>query len=349
MKTMRAITIALTMSALGACARPAQDAPAAAAAPVRVETAAASQMQERLSAFGEVEISPDHSRTISLSYDAVVVSLRAAPGQTVRSGAPLLEVRPTPAVVLEQRRALEELRFARADHDRVVRLRGQSLATNAELAAAQQALANAEAAADDLGARIGSGGVRVIRAPIAGLVEAIDVEAGAIINAGAPLARVGDAESLQARFGVEIEDLGAISQGASTIVRDLRGDVSSEGRVSRVLRRIDPATRLAEVTVALPANASFLPGTPVRGEIAIGAPREAISLPRGAIVYDGETASVFVVQGTTAHKTEVRTGAELGDRIEITSGLEIGQVVIVEGGATLEDGAAIAVQQSGPP
>jgi len=346
---MTTIIIAMIIGALGACARPTQDAPAAAAAPVRVEGVAASQLQERVSAFGEIEIAPDHSRTISLSYDAVVVALRAAPGQTVRSGAPLLEVRPTPATVLEQRRALEELRFARADHDRVVRLRGQSLATNAELAAARQALANAEAAADDLGARIGSGGVRIIRAPIAGLVEAIDVEAGAIINAGVPLARVGDAESLQARLGVEIEDLGAMAPGASTIVSDLRGDVSSEGRVSRVLRRIDPATRLAEVTVALPANASFLPGTPVRGEIAIGAPRQAISLPRGAIVYDGATASVLVVQGTNAHKVEVRTGVEFGDRIEITNGLEVGQTVIVEGGATLDDGAAIAVQQGGAP
>lgn len=347
MKAMFVIAIA-TAIALSACGPPAQDAAPAAAAPVRVETTAASQRQERLSAFGEIEISPDHSRTISLSYDAIVVILRAAPGQTLPSGAPLLEVRPTPAVVLEQRRALEELRFARADHDRVVRLRGQSLATNAELAAAQQALANAEAAVNDLGARIGQGGVRVIRAPIAGLVEAIDVEAGAVVNAGTPLARVGDAQSLQARFGVEIEDLGAIAQNASTIVRDLRGEVSAEGRVSRVLRRIDPATRLAEVTVALPANASFLPGTPVRGEIAIGAPREVITLPRGAIVYDGETASVFLVQGTSAHKIEVRTGAEFGDRIEITSGLEIGQVVIVEGGATLEDGAAVTVQQNAP-
>lgn len=349
MKTMTVITIALAVGALGACAPPAQNAPAAAAAPVRVETAAASLRQQRLSAFGEIEISPDHSRTISLSYDAVMVALRAAPGQTVPRGAPLLEVRPTPTVVLEQRRAMEELRFARADHDRVTRLRGQNLATNAELAAAQQALANAEATANDLGARIGSGGVRIIRAPIAGLVEAIDVQAGAIINAGAPLARVGDAQSLQARFGVEIEDLSSIAQGASTIVRDLRGDVSTEGGVSRVLRRIDPATRLAEVTVALPINASFLPGTPVRGEIAVGAPREVITLPRVAIVYDGETASVFVVQGTSAHKIEVRTGAEFGDRIEVTSGLEIGQAVIVEGGATLEDGAAIAVQQSGAP
>ncbi len=349
MRKTYAITIALALAALSACARPAADAPAAPAAPVKVETAATSPRQERLSAFGEIEISPDHARTISLSYDVIVVALRAAPGQTVASGAPLLEVRPTPATVLEQGRALEALRFARADHARVARLRGQNLATNSDLAAAEQALANAEATVNDLGARIGSGGVRVVRAPIAGLVEAMDVEAGAIINAGAPLARVGDAQSLQARFGVEIEDLSAIAQGASTIVRDLRGDVSAEGRVSRVLRRIDPATRLAEVTVGLPANASFLPGTPVRGEIALGAPREAITVPRGALVYDGETASVFIVRDNNAHKIEVRTGAEFGDRIEIASGLEIGQIVIVEGGATLEDGAAIAIQQSTTP
>lgn len=344
MRMIAATMLALSLVGVSACSRPAKDAPTAAAAPVRVETAAASARQQRLSAFGEVEISPDHARTISLSYDAVVVSLLVAPGQTVRSGAPLMEVRPTPAVALEQRRALEALRFARADHARVARLRGENLATNTELAAAEQTLANADAVVNDLGARIGSGGVRVIQAPISGLVEALNVEAGAIVTAGAQLARVGDARNLQARFGVEIEDLNAIAQGASTIVRDLRGEVSAEGRVLRVLRRIDPATRLAEVTVALPANASFLPGAPVRGEIAIGAPRDVITLPRGAIVYDGETASVFVVQQAVVRKVEVRTGAEFGDRIEVVGGVELAQQIVVDGGATLEDGARVSVQ-----
>lgn len=350
MKARRVWSAAIALGLLlGACGPATQDAPTAAGAPVRVEVAAASERQERLAAFGTIEISPDHSRTISLSYDAVIVALRAASGQAVASGAPLIEVRPTPAVVLEQRRALEALRFAREDHARVTRLRAQSLATNADLAAAQQALAVAEATANDLDARIGAGGVRVIRAPIAGLVEALDVEAGAIVPAGAPLARVGDAQSLQARFGVEIEDLAAIAQGASTHVQDLRGEVSVEGRVARVLRRIDPTTRLAEATVTLPADASFLPGAPVRGEIAIGPPRTVITLPRAAIVYDGENAGVFVVQQNTARRIGVRTGAEFGDRIEIVSGLELGQEVIVEGGASLADGAAVTVEAPAAP
>lgn len=335
---------------LGACGPAAREAPAAAAgAPVRVERAAASERQERLAAFGTIEISPDHSRTISLSYDAVIVALRAAPGQAVASGAALIEVRPTPAVVLEQRRALEALRFARADHARVARLRAQSLATNADLAAAEQALAVAEATANDLDARIGAGGVRVIRAPIAGLVEALDVEAGAIVPAGALLARVGDAQSLQARFGVEIEDLAAIAPGASTIVEDLRGEVSVEGRVARVLRRIDPTTRLAEATVTLPAEASFLPGAPVRGQIAIGSPRNVITVPRAAIIYDGENASVFLAEQNAARRVAVRTGVEFGDRIEIVSGLELGQQVIVDGGASLADGAAVAIETQAAP
>ena len=335
---------------LSGCGAPAGDpTPPQAAASVRVEQAVKTSRQQTLSVFGTIEISPDHSRTISLPYDSVVVALRAAAGQTVRAGAPILEIRPAPAAALDQRRAAEALRFARAESARVQRLRAVNLATNADLATATQALADAESAVAELGAPLSARRSRSIVAPIAGLIVTLDAAPGVIITAGAPLFRVGDPSYLQARLGVEIENLADLREGAAASVADLQGRQTADGRVTRILRRVDPNTRLAELTVGLPATAGFLPGAPIRAHIAIGEMRDVITIPKSALVYAGASPSVFVVAGGVAHRRSVTLGAEFDDRVEVLSGLDNGAPVIIEGNATLDDGAHVAVQAATRP
>ena len=347
---LRVLAVACAVGALASCGGGKGEAtPTEAAAPVRVEPAAAVRRQQTLSAFGTVEISSDHSRTISLPYDSVVVVLRAAAGETVRVGAPIIEVRPTPAAAVEQRRAAEALRFARGDSERVKRLRAQNLATNADLAAVTQALANAQSTVAELGAPSGAHGAQVVAAPIAGLIVTLGAAPGVVIPAGAPIAVVGDAQRLQARLGVEIEELANIRESSSVTLSDLQQRRSARGSVSRILRRIDPTTRLAEVTVTLPAGAGFLPGAAVRAEIAIGAMRDVISIRKAALVYAGDTPSLFVAQGGLARKKTVKVGAEFDDHVEVLSGLEIGAAVIVDGAATLEDGGRVALPAAAKP
>ena len=344
-KTLAALAGALAFVA--ACA-PAAQAPDASPAPipVRIEIAVATPRQEQLSAFGEVEISPDHSQSLTLTFDAIIVAVRAAPGETVAKGAALLDIRPAPTVALDLRRAQDALQFAQREFDRVQRLRTQNLATNAELDAAEQSLATVRAVAQDLSARIAGGGVRTIKAPSAGIVESISVEPGASAPAGTELARVGDSRNLQARFGVEVEDIVRIAVGAEATVTALSGNGVSRGKVLRVLRRVDPATRLAQVTVAFEPGAIFLPGAPVRAAVAVGGVRDLVTLPRSAVIYGGQDTSVFVVDKGLAKRVPVSVGAEFGDRVEVLSGLAPGASVVVDGNANIEDGARLAPAQA---
>lgn len=330
---------------LAACSPAPADAPAEPViTPVKIETAASEGRQEALSAFGTVEVSPDHIRTLTVPYDSVVVALRVAPGQAVVAGAPIMDVRPAPSVLLEQRRAQDALTFAEQDYARVSRLREQNLATNADLTVAGQALANARSSARDLAERIGAGHVRTIAAPIAGIVESVGADAGTVVPSGSPLGRVGDTVHLQVRLGMEIEDLVRISEGAPTAISGLKGGMAEEGKVTRILRRVDPNTRLAEVTVALAPGSSLIPGEAVRGEVAVGPPRSVITLSRACLVYDGDKASVFVVRDGRASIQAIVTGAEFADRIEVLSGLEAGVAVVAEGVANLENGARVSVE-----
>jgi len=70
----------------------------------------------------------------------------------------------------------------------------------------------------------------------------------------------------------------------------------------------------------------------------------AIVLPRNTVVSNAEENYVFVVgEGGTAVKTPVTLGVDSGKQIEITSGLRVGDLVVVAGQENLRDGMAIIV------
>jgi Cu(I)/Ag(I) efflux system membrane fusion protein len=71
----------------------------------------------------------------------------------------------------------------------------------------------------------------------------------------------------------------------------------------------------------MPANV-FLKGTQ----------RKAISLPIDAVIRDGNGATAWIKTGKNTFKSKmVQLGLEVGDRIEITGGLNAGDVVVTTG------------------
>ena len=130
--------------------------------------------------------------------------------------------------------------------------------------------------------------------------------------------------------------------GQPVSLTSLRSDSRAyDGVVESLDRRVDPATRLAAVLVKLPGAAGFLPGEALRGRIVFGPRPAAIVIPRTALLYEGETPSVFVVSGDKAAKRSVRLGLESGDAIQVLQGVRAGDVLVIEGAAALSDGMRV--------
>ena len=71
------------------------------------------------------------------------------------------------------------------------------------------------------------------------------------------------------------------------------------------------------------------------------APRARLLVPKTAVRSDNGTSVVFVVRGERAERRAVRVGAADGERVEVISGINAGERVVVEGPATLADGARV--------
>jgi multidrug efflux pump subunit AcrA (membrane-fusion protein) len=88
-------------------------------------------------------------------------------------------------------------------------------------------------------------------------------------------------------------------------------------------------------------------GAPVQVAIETDTHKNVVLVPASAIVREGEETAVFAVENQTAKRREVKTGIESGDRVEIVSGINTGEMVITSGQNGLPDGAKVTLAARG--
>lgn len=347
--TILRLTATCLLLALGACKQPAPDAAVAPTASVRVETAALHPMRTTLEVYGTVDYSPQFQRTIDSTAEMVIEQLLVLPGQAVTAGQPLLRVRPTANAALELQRARNDLGATEQELQRTQRMFSQRLATNADMTTARQNTANARAAAASASARIEGEGARALTSEVDAVVATIDVSRGEIVPADTALLHLASPRNLSVRLGVEPADLGAVRAGQPVTVTPVYDTTHRvEGTISEVMGQVDNQTRLLQALVDLPGNTRLLPGSTIRAQIEIERRAAVLSVPRLAVLREGEQAFAFVVDGTTSKRVPVKVGLDDGTRIEIVSGLKVGDRVVVEGNYQLEDGMTVSVQAAAP-
>lgn len=302
-------------------------------------------MRETITVYGTVEFSPQHALVLDLQAEGLVESVYVAAGQQVRKGAMLVVIRNTPNAMLELERARVDVAFARKDVERLRDLRARQLATNAEVQVAEQNLAKAQALLANIRKRLGNASIRILRAPMDGIVEVVSVRQGDIVPAGNPVLRLAKGDRLRVRFGVEAEDLPRVAGGQSVSITPVYGEAAPvTGQVQQIYRQVDPRTHLAEVVVPLPAAPSLLPGSMVRGLLVLRDLPAVLAVPRSAVLYAGGRPYVFAIDRGTAHRRWVRTGLDDGRQVEIRGGLRAGELVVTVGNYELHDGMALRLQ-----
>ncbi len=267
MKTLRAsLGLALTTLVLCGAAPP----PAAAQDPsVQIETVPLKQqaLVDRVSGYGVIGPDAANLETLSLPRAGQVLRLRVRAGEPVKRGELLLEFGNSASADLAWRQAEQALSFARGEESRVAALLAQQLATRSQLAAAQKAVADAEAAVR-AEQRVGADRPRdTLVAPYDAVVMAVSVAQGDRVAAGAPLLQLARAGAQRVLLGLEPTDARSVRPGMPVRLRSVI-DASEEvrGRVSRVFGMINPQTQLVDVQVDVPAS-GLLAGSRVSAQI----------------------------------------------------------------------------------
>ena len=191
-----------------------------------------------------------------------------------------------------------------------------------------------------------------VLAPDDGVISSRNATVGAVVPAGQELFRLIRQGRLEWRAEVPASDLARIKPGQAVRVQAAGGAVLN-GRVRMVAPTVDAATRNGVVYVDLPgagvaAASAAKAGMFARGDFVLGG-GSGLTLPQTAVLLREGFSQVFVVGADgRVQQRKVEVGRRLGDRVEVTSGLEAGARVVAAGGGFLVDGDRVHVVAAAP-
>lgn len=180
-----------------------------------------------------------------------------------------------------------------------------------------------------------------------GVISARNATVGAVVPAGQELFRLIRQGRLEWRGEVTATQITRIRPGMAVSITPANL-APLPGRVRVVAPTVDTTTRNGIVYVDLPAPGSARPGMFAAGEIDLGS-TPALTLPQGAVLLrDGFPLVLRVGADSRVAFVKVGTGRRVGDRIEITSGLDGNERVVAAGGAFIAEGDTVRVVDALP-
>jgi len=198
---------------------------------------------------------------------------------------------------------------------------------------------------------------QTVRAPFAGVITLRNVDAGVLVNEGSTLLyRIAQTDRLRTYLNVPQADAGSVRVGqqAVLVVPDLPGH-GFPGLVTRTANALDPATRTLLVEVQVPnPGALLMPGMYAQVDLSVPRKDPPLLIPGDTLVVRSDGPQVAVVQPDgRVHFARIQLGRDFGDHLEVLSGLEDGQQVVVNPSDAIREGAKVkpvaAPQTAAPP
>jgi cobalt-zinc-cadmium efflux system membrane fusion protein len=333
----------------------------AAALGLEVQQASLSALGQRTELPAEIKFEADRIAYIAPRVDGVVRSLEATEGDVIEAGEVLavLDSGRLATLMADYRSARAAERFAESTLTRERDLLAQGITSQAEFAEVEQAAAMADARREAAETALHAAGVdhdeiealrdradgaagryRII-SPIAGRVIERTLSLGQSVQSGTeggqPAFVIADDSVVWADVQVYAADLGRIEEGAGVILEDENGGQIVSGEVAFVTPQLTEGSRTATARVILPNEEGVLrPGQLLTASIETGGRQQVLMVPKAAVVIVEGREAVFVPTDRGFGPTAVETGRQVGDRVEIVSGLKPGQPFVSAGTFTLK-------------
>lgn len=213
----------------------------------------------------------------------------------------------------------------------------QKKVSDAEFNRMSQSVERAKANLEE--ARVYNGFTQV-KAPISGIVTGKKIEVGSMVTPGMPLYIVEDTSQFKIEAAIDESLMKKVSPGMPAYVLFDKTGEKVNGRITKVVPSIDPASRtfLAEVTLQ---DRTLRTGSYGKVLIPQGK-KESLLIPAGAIVERGQLTGVFVVDGNSVITYRlIKTGRVYDGLSEVLSGLSKGESIIVSGMEKAIDGGIV--------
>ncbi|ALM52017.1 hypothetical protein BJB45_05415 [Halomonas huangheensis] len=283
----------------------------------------------------------NESVILSATVTEIISTINFEGGEQVKQGDVLVRLDDTQEEA--DLRSAQALRQERQNAvNRLTQLQSRNLAPRADVEDSRAQLQQVEADIQSLEALLAN---YTIRAPFDGVVGVRRVSVGTLITPGTELATLDDVSSMKLDFQVPEVRLGVLSQGLPlNATTTAYPDQVFEGEIATIDSRVDPVSRSIQVRAVLDNSAGVLkPGMLMRVTIA-RSPREALVIPESAVVPQGQRKRVWVITDTeqgTIEQRDIEVGSRREGEVEVTAGLEAGELVVTHGADRLHSAATI--------
>jgi membrane fusion protein (multidrug efflux system) len=309
--------------------------------PIPVEVAAVSEGTVSAYISSTANLVAENEVKVLSEVEGRVLTLRVEEGNWVKKGQVLATLVRDDEEIAFKKAQLKETN-ARAAYDRAKELVDRELISREEF---DKLTIDFEIAGQELAEAEWALKKTTIVAPFSGRVTARMTQLGQHVRPGDELFQVTDFDPLIARIYLPERDVLGLEEGRPVELRlDASDQVAFAGRIRQISPVVDTSTGTVKVTVeATEPPKQVRPGSFVSVNIVRETRSEALLLPREAVLRELQKAHVFVADGEVAEKRPVTLGLEEGDLIEVTSGVEAGDQVIVAGQGGLKDGSAVKI------
>ena len=184
-----------------------------------------------------------------------------------------------------------------------------------------------------------------IKTSVAGIVNARKIEPGAYVSAGTPAFDIVNVSTLKLRVNVDEKNVASLRVGQSVKVQvSVYPDKEFSGKITFIAPKSDGSLNFpVEIEIANNPNNELRAG--MYGTAVFGSQGSSTVLvvPRTAFVGSISDNKIFVLENGKAVESTVVAGRSFGDNIEVISGLQAGDQVIVSGQINLFNNSPVEI------
>jgi membrane fusion protein, multidrug efflux system len=279
--------------------------------------------------------------TIKSEAQGRITKVNFTSGQMVNEGDEL--------VIIENTMQLGALQYAQAQYDlsQVTYKRNLNIIDKGavSVAALDEAKANLDADKANVLQAQGDYDKTIIKASFSGRLGLRNVDVGDYLNAGDALVTLQNTDPMYVDFYVPQKYLPQLSMNEKVQVypNTIEGQ-GIEGNVLSFETVINSDTGMIEVRAQVPnQDKTILPGGFATVTLFMGDATTALTVPQTALIYEAQGAYVYKLNGKKAQKQGVILGQQVGEAIEVTSGLSSEDSVVSAGTNKIHEGSVVII------
>jgi RND family efflux transporter MFP subunit len=281
-------------------------------------------------------------------YSGVLHQVYVKEGQQVKKGQ-LLALIDDGGLSSQLAQLNTQLNLAKTTFERQERLWNQKIGSEIQYLQAKANYESQQNAVNQLKSQLAK---TRVKAPFSGTIDEVIAEQGSVVSPGTGgLMRIVNLSNMYVKANVPENYLGTIKKNAEVRVTLPSLGIEIKGRVRQISDYIDPNNRTFSVEIALPnKEKNIKPNLIARLSISNYVEADAIVVPN-TIIQENAKGEKFIFKvkvskedQATVEKVQVMTGLSKGNVIEITNGLQAGDVIVKDGAITLRDGITVKIK-----